>query len=91
MTRIDGVPASKAGPNVKLIYSFTRRSLAQLTGREPEGTIEPVQMYDQQTIGLTSRSAAIQLCALQGWRRRAPSETPSRNPETRGDQQWPQR
>jgi hypothetical protein len=31
-------------------------------------------MYDQQTIGLTSQSGAIQLCALQEWRRRAPRE-----------------
>lgn len=45
MTRIAGVPASKAGPYVKLIYFFTRRSLVQLTGIEPEGIIEPLEMY----------------------------------------------
>jgi len=45
MKRIAGVPAREAGPYVKLIYFFTRRSLTQLTGREPEGMIEPLQMY----------------------------------------------
>lgn len=45
MTRISGVPGNKAGPYVRLIYFFARRSLAQLTGRQPEGIIEPLQMY----------------------------------------------
>jgi 4-carboxymuconolactone decarboxylase len=45
MTRIVGIPASKARPYVRLIYFFTRRSLAQLTGSQPEGIIEPLQMY----------------------------------------------
>ena len=45
MTRIEGVSAREAGPYVKLAFHFTRRSLARLTGLEPEGIIEPLQMY----------------------------------------------
>jgi AhpD family alkylhydroperoxidase len=45
MTRIAGVSAREAGPYVKLAYRFTRRSLKQLTGREPERMIEPLEMY----------------------------------------------
>jgi AhpD family alkylhydroperoxidase len=45
MTRIAGVSARDAGPYVRLAYHFTRRSIAQLTGREPERIIEPLEMY----------------------------------------------
>jgi AhpD family alkylhydroperoxidase len=45
MARIEGVPARKAGPLVRLVYHFARRSIAQLTGREPERIIEPLEMY----------------------------------------------
>lgn len=45
MTRIAGVCARDAGRYVRLAYHFTRRSLARLTGREPERIIEPLQMY----------------------------------------------
>jgi len=44
MTRIAGVCARDAGPYVRLAYHFTRRSLARLTGREPERIIEALQM-----------------------------------------------
>jgi alkylhydroperoxidase family enzyme len=45
MTRIAGVCSRDAGLYVRLAYHFTRRSLARLTGREPERIIEPLQMY----------------------------------------------
>ena len=45
MARIAGVSAREAGPPVKLAYHLTRRSTAQLTGREPERIIEPLEMY----------------------------------------------
>jgi AhpD family alkylhydroperoxidase len=45
MARIAGVPASAAGPRVKLVYAFTRRALVRLTGRAPERVIEPLEIY----------------------------------------------
>ncbi len=46
MTRIAGVPASKAEPIVKLTHFFTRRQIARLTGRKTTvRMIEPLQMY----------------------------------------------
>lgn len=45
MGRIPVVPASQAPPYVKLAYYFTRRSLRRLTGRAPEGMIEPLGIY----------------------------------------------
>ena len=45
MTRISGVAARDAGLLVKLVYRFTRRSLAQITEHEPERAIEPLELY----------------------------------------------
>jgi AhpD family alkylhydroperoxidase len=45
MTRIAGVSARNAGLLVKLAIRFTRRRLAQLTGREPKRMIEPLELY----------------------------------------------
>ena len=45
MARIAGVPTRNAGLRVKLAYRFTRRSIARLTGREPERMIEPLELY----------------------------------------------
>ena len=45
MARIAGVSAGDAGREVERAYSYTRRSLAQLTGRETERMIEPLEMY----------------------------------------------
>jgi 4-carboxymuconolactone decarboxylase len=45
MARIERVSKSDAGLRVKLAYFFTRRQLAQLTGREPEDIIEPLELY----------------------------------------------
>ena len=53
MARIAGVSAREAGPYVRLAYRFTRRSIAQLTGREPEGMVEPVELYKAQLVELT--------------------------------------
>jgi 4-carboxymuconolactone decarboxylase len=47
MTRIAGVSARKAGLLVKIIYGFTRRSLTQLTGRDREHMLEPLEIYAQ--------------------------------------------
>ena len=43
MARIPGARAR--GLRVKLIYYFTRRSMAQLSGRETERMLEPLQMF----------------------------------------------
>ncbi len=43
MARIAAVPARKAGLYGRLACYFTRRSLAQLTGRSPEGVIQPLR------------------------------------------------
>jgi AhpD family alkylhydroperoxidase len=45
MARIAGISATDAGEHVALIYQLTREGLAQLTGREPERMIEPLQIY----------------------------------------------
>ena len=45
MARIAGVSSRDAGLGVKLVFFFTRRSIARLTGREPERMIEPLEMY----------------------------------------------
>lgn len=45
MARIRGVPQSEAGIGVKLAYFFTRKQFKDLTGRDPAGAIEPVEIY----------------------------------------------
>ena len=44
MARIDGVRSKDAGLGVKLVYYFTRRNFAKLTGRAPE-RLEPLEVY----------------------------------------------
>jgi alkylhydroperoxidase family enzyme len=50
MARIQGVPAKKAKPIVRLVYRFGPRSMRKLTGREPQiGTgIEPIEIWAYQ-------------------------------------------
>jgi alkylhydroperoxidase family enzyme len=50
MARINGVPASQAGPVVKLAYRFGPRMMKKLTGRDPQaGTgIEPIEIWARQ-------------------------------------------
>jgi 4-carboxymuconolactone decarboxylase len=45
MARIEGVTARNAGPGMKLVYRFTRRSIARLTGRQPDRMLEPLELY----------------------------------------------
>ena len=45
MARIEGVSSAQAGLYVKIVYHFTRSSIAKLTGREPDRMIEPLEMY----------------------------------------------
>jgi AhpD family alkylhydroperoxidase len=45
MARISGIPSRQAPLRTKLVYMFTSRALAQLSGRRPERSIEPVQIY----------------------------------------------
>ncbi len=47
MARIQGVPQDQAGPVMRVIFHFMRRSMKKLTGREPaRGTgIEPVEIW----------------------------------------------
>ena len=45
MARIAGVPVGEAGLRVRLVYFFTRRNFARLTGRAPRGVIEPLEIY----------------------------------------------
>jgi AhpD family alkylhydroperoxidase len=50
MARIQGVQQDQAGPMVKLVYSFMRRGMKKLTGREPASGsgIEPVEIWAHQ-------------------------------------------
>jgi len=45
MARIGAAPARNVGLRGKLVYFFTRRSFARMTGREPERSIEPLEIY----------------------------------------------
>jgi alkylhydroperoxidase family enzyme len=45
MARIAGVSARDAGEDVQLAYRFAREGIAQLTGRETERMIEPLELY----------------------------------------------
>ncbi len=45
MARIPGVPARQAAPYAKMVYYFTRRGLTKLTGRSPDGMLEPLEIY----------------------------------------------
>jgi 4-carboxymuconolactone decarboxylase len=45
MTRIDGVPASKAGPLVRLIYRITQRRAREIAGDGRELRVEPIELY----------------------------------------------
>jgi alkylhydroperoxidase family enzyme len=44
MPRISRIAARDAGPRVKLAYYFTWRAMVKITGREPEGMLEPLQV-----------------------------------------------
>jgi len=50
MPRIEGVPASKASPVVKLVYRFGPRAIKKLTGRDPQtgSGIEPIKIWAHQ-------------------------------------------
>lgn len=45
MARMAGVPVTEAGLRTRLVYFFTRRNFARLTGRAPERVIEPLEIY----------------------------------------------
>jgi 4-carboxymuconolactone decarboxylase len=45
MTRIEGVPRSKAGPLVRLVYRLARRRSKEITGTDTELKIEPLEIY----------------------------------------------
>src|SRR5262245_605973 len=45
MGRIRRVPAHEAAPEIARTYDWVRRGLAQLTGREPKRSIEPLETY----------------------------------------------
>lgn len=45
MARIPGVPARQASPYARMVFYFTRRGIAKLTGRSPAGMIEPLEIY----------------------------------------------
>jgi AhpD family alkylhydroperoxidase len=47
MARIQGVPQEQAGPMLRLLYTFMRRGMKKMTGREPAhgGGIEPVEIW----------------------------------------------
>jgi len=50
MARIEGVPKSKAGPIVKVVYRFGPRMMKKLTGRDPQtgNGIEPIEIWAHQ-------------------------------------------
>lgn len=45
MARIAGVSARQSGWRIRLAHWFTRRSMAQMTGRAPEGMVEPLELF----------------------------------------------
>ena len=45
MARIAGVSAHDAGQDVQLALQYTRRGLAEMTGRETDRMIEPIEMH----------------------------------------------
>jgi AhpD family alkylhydroperoxidase len=45
MARISRVPAQDAGQEVELTYRYTHQGLAELTGREIESMIEPLELF----------------------------------------------
>ena len=45
MARINGVTPEQAGPGLRLIYRFARRSLPKLTGTAPDGALSSLQVY----------------------------------------------
>ncbi len=45
MARIARVTAEQAGGEVEQILLFTRSGLAEMTGREPENMLEPLELY----------------------------------------------
>jgi AhpD family alkylhydroperoxidase len=45
MSRIEGVPRSKAGPLVRVIYSMAQRKLKQISGRDVALGMEPLEIY----------------------------------------------
>jgi 4-carboxymuconolactone decarboxylase len=45
MARINGVLATEAGDDVAQTYAYSQQGMAQLTGREVEGGIEPIEVY----------------------------------------------
>jgi AhpD family alkylhydroperoxidase len=45
VARMAGVAARDAGVGVRLVYFFTRRNFARLTGRPPEPVIQPLEIY----------------------------------------------
>jgi AhpD family alkylhydroperoxidase len=45
MARIAGVSAKNAGPLIKIAYYFSRRHMGKLTGRQPAGMLEPVELF----------------------------------------------
>jgi AhpD family alkylhydroperoxidase len=45
MARIKGVTGADAGLFTKLAYYFTRKGMKDATGREPEGMLEPLEMF----------------------------------------------
>jgi alkylhydroperoxidase family enzyme len=50
MARIQGVRQDQAGPMVKLVYSFMRKGMKKMTGREPArgSGIEPIEVWAHQ-------------------------------------------
>ena len=50
MARIDGVPRSKAGLMIRLVYRFAPRAMRKLTGSDPQtgSGIEPMEIWAHQ-------------------------------------------
>ncbi len=45
MARLPGITPGKSGIGVKPAFFFTRRAMRDMTGREPERMLEPLEMY----------------------------------------------
>lgn len=45
MARIATVPVASSGPLLKLAYRFGRRHIGSLAGRQPDGMLEPMEIF----------------------------------------------
>ncbi len=45
MARLEGIPSARSGLGAKIVFFFTRRNLAKISGSAPERMLEPLELY----------------------------------------------